>query len=279
MAKEKFIDIRESIKSKNPGLLKILPKFILNYIRKTVHEDMVNDVLDRHQGITGLEFCHSMVHNEFKIKPQVHGFDNVPEQGRYIFVANHPWGGMEAVSLIDIVGQKFPNVRFLVNDLLMSIKNYHPLFLPVNKHGAQGRANAKLMEQEFSSDNQILIFPAGLVSRKKKGVVKDVDWQKSFISKAIQHQRDVIPVYIDGKNSNFFYNLANFRKRFGIKANLEMFYLVDEMVKNSNKELPFYFGKPISYKHFDNSKSRLEWAQVVKEHTYSLKNNTKKAFL
>ncbi|MBN2669694.1 MAG: 1-acyl-sn-glycerol-3-phosphate acyltransferase [Bacteroidales bacterium] len=276
--KKKFIDLKEVIRSKNPSLAKLMPGFILNYIRKTIHEDRINEILDKHVGITGLEFVHSMVHNEFKIKAELHGFENIPDEGRFIFVANHPWGAMEAVTLIDFLSVKFPNLRFIVNDLLMSIKNYEPLFLPVNKHGAQGRENAKILEESFASDKQILIFPAGMVSRKVKGKVMDLEWKKNFISKAIQHKRDVIPIFIDGQNSKFFYRLASFRTALGIKANLEMFYLVDEMMKNSNKSLPYYIGKPISYQTFDNSKTKDDWAEAVKQHVYQLKNNENKSF-
>ncbi len=276
----KFIDIKEAIKSKNPGLLKILPSFIVNYLRKTIHEDYMNDILARHKEIKGLDFVRSMVHEEFNIKAEVHGFDEFVEKDkRYIFVANHPWGGMEAATLLDIVGKKFPEPRFVVNDILMSIKSYHPLFIPVNKHGAQGRENARLMEENFESDRPILIFPAGLVSRRVKGKVVDLEWKKNFISKAIQHKRDVIPVFIDGHNSNFFYRLSAFRKAIGIKANVEMFYLVDEMVKNTGATLPYYFGKPIPYQTFDKSKKPQQWATEVKNHTYLLKNDYTRNFL
>lgn len=276
---EKFIDVRESIRSKNPKLIKFLPKFILNYIRKTVHEEGLNDILTRFAGSQGLDFVDRMVHEEFKINAVLKGFDQVEENKRYIFVANHPWGGMEAACLLDIVGKKYKEPRFIVNDLLMSIKNYHPLFIPVNKHGAQGRENAKLMEENFSSDKPILIFPAGLVSRKSKGEVKDLEWKQNFITKAIQYKRDVVPVYIDAKNSNFFYRVANTRKALGIKANIEMFFLINEMMKNYNVDLPFYFGKPIPYQAFDNSKKKQIWANEVKEHTYRLKEDFQRAFL
>ncbi len=275
----KFIDVRESIRSKKPGLLKIIPKFIINYIRKTIHEDYLNDILARHRDINGLDFVDSMVHKEFHINAIVKGFDEyVQKDKRYIFVANHPWGGMEAATLLDIVGKKFPEPRFIVNDLLMSIKSYHPLFIPVNKHGAQGRENARFMEENLASDKPILIFPAGLVSRKTNGKVVDLEWKKNFISKAVQHKRDVIPVFIDGRNSNFFYRLANFRKAIGIKANIEMFYLVDELMKNAGSDLPFYFGKPISYETFDKSKKPQEWASAVKEHAYILKEDYSRDF-
>ena len=277
--KEKFIDVRESIRSKNPGLLKILPRFILNYIRKTIHEDYMNDILKRHKDINGLDFVDSMVHREFKINAQVKGFENISPNKRYIFVANHPWGGMEAATLLDIVGKKFPEPRFIVNDILMSIKSYHPLFIPVNKHGAQGRENARLMDENFASDKPILIFPAGLVSRRIKGQVMDLEWKKNFISKAIQYNREVVPVFIDGHNSNFFYKLANFRTAIGIKANIEMFYLVNELVKNIGSDLPFYFGKHILPETFDKTRRPQEWANAVKEHAYLLKEDYKRDFI
>ena len=275
----KFIDIKESIRSKNPALLKLIPKFIINYLRKTIHEDYMNDILDRHKKINGLDFVDSMVHKEFKINAIVKGFENIDPSKRYIFVANHPWGGMEAATLLDIVGKKFPEPRFIVNDILMSIKSYHPLFIPVNKHGSQGRENARLMDENFESDKPILIFPAGLVSRKTKGKVVDLEWKKNFISKAVQYKREVVPVFIDGRNSNFFYRFANFRKAIGIKANLEMFFLVDELIKNANSDLPYYFGKPISYQTFDKSKRPQEWANAVKEHVYNLKEDYTRKFM
>ena len=277
--KLKFIDVRESIRSKNPTLAKLLPKFILNYIRKTIHEDQMNDIIRKYDNINGLDFVDGMVHKEFKVNAIVKGVENISADKRYIFVANHPWGGMEAATLLDIVGKKFPEPRFIVNDLLMSLKNYQPLFLPVNKHGAQGRENASVLDKNFASDKPILIFPAGLVSRKINGKVVDLEWKKNFVSKAIQYKREIVPVLIDGRNSDFFYRVANIRKAIGIKANVEMFYLVDELIKNSNIDLPFYFGKPISYQMLDKSKRPQEWARAIKEHTYSLKEDYERGFM
>ncbi len=274
----KFIDVKGAIASKSPALVKMMPRFVLNFIRRTMHEEELNQILARYQGVTGLEFVRRLVHDECKIQPILHGFENVPNTGRFIFIANHPWGAMEAVTLMDIVAQKYPELRFIVNDLLMMIKNYEPLFLPVNKHGAQARENARILDENFASDKQILIFPAGMVSRMTKGQVMDPPWQKSFVSKAVQYQRDIIPIYIDGRNSNFFYNLYKFRKAIHLKANLEMFYLVDEMFKNMNKSLPYYFGKPISYQVFDKRKTKQEWANSLKTFVYSLKEDHNKIY-
>jgi putative hemolysin len=274
----KFIDVKESIRSKNPNLLKIMPWFVLNYIRKAIHEDQVNQIIDENKHLWGLDFVRQMVYNVFDVKAELNGFGNVPDSGRFIFVANHPWGAMEAVALLDIVSKKYDEPRFIVNDLLMSLKNYQPLFLPVNKHGAQAKENARLLDENFASGRPILIFPAGMVSRKIKGEVMDLEWKKSFIDKARQYKRDIIPVYIDGKNSNFFYTVYQIRSLFGIKANIEMFYLVDEMLKNAHKTLPYHFGKPIPYQTFDTSKSKEQWAELVKQHVYQLKNHTDKLF-
>ncbi len=273
------IDIKKSIESKNPKLVKVIPGFILNYIRKVIHEDQLNSLLERYKGIQGLDFAHDMIHNEFNINIKEKGFDSIPKKGRYIFVANHPWGGLEAAALLDIVGAKFSEPRFIVNDILMSLKNYHPLFIPVNKHGTQGRNNVRLVDENFESDKPMLIFPAGLVSRKISGKVTDLEWKKFFVSKAIQYKRDVVPVFIDGHNSNFFYRFSALRKLIGIKTNIEMFYLVDELFNNKGSDLPFYFGKPISYQTFNRTKKHKEWAKAIKEHIYLLKDNYKREFI
>jgi len=276
--KPQYLIIEDIIKSKNPALLKILPAFVLRYIKKTLHQDEMNAIIKRNYKLQGLEFAEKIAFEELQIKPQLHGVKNIPKDGRFIFAGNHPWGAMEAVSLLVVLGKKFHTVRFVVNDILMHIKNYEPLFIPVNKHGAQGRENAKILENTFKSDAQILIFPSGLVSRKIKGKVQDLEWKKNFISKAIQHKRDIIPFFIDGENSNFFYRLANFRKAIGIKANIEMFYLADEMFKHKGKELDYYFGKPIPYQTFTKDKKPQEWALKVRKHTYLLKENPNRIF-
>ncbi len=274
MTKAHKLDVKETIRSKNPKLLKWIPPFVIGWIKRIIHEERINGILERSAAYQGLEFVGHMVHNEFKIRYRVHNIDHFPEDSRFILASNHPWGAMEALSLMDMVGQKYQEPRFIVNDVLMAVKNFHPLFLPVNKHGAQARSNAVLLDETYRSERPVLIFPAGLVSRRVKGQIKDPQWKSNFISKAIQYKRDVIPVFVDGTNSSFFYNLANFRKAIGIKANIEMFFLPDEMMKNSNKKLPIYIGKPISYKVFDNSRTKNEWAFLVQEYCYNIKNTS-----
>jgi hypothetical protein len=98
----------------------------------------------------------------------------------------------------------------------------------------------------------------------------DLEWKKNFITKAVHYQRDVVPVHFTGRNSPFFYSLYRFRKTLGIKANLEMFYLVDETFKHRNDHLTVTFGKAIPYQTFDHTKTPVQWAKYVKEQVYEL---------
>ena len=203
---------------------------------------------------------------------QVIGEANLPSpDGRYIFVSNHPLGGPDGIILISFLGTRYPELKFPVNDLLLNLKNLNNIFLPVNKHGAQAKDAVSALEDAYASDCQMIMFPAGLVSRKQQGIIQDLEWQKSFVSKAIQHRRDIVPIFIDGRNSNFFYNLANFRKKIGLKANIEMLYLPDETFKQRNRTFTLYIGQPIEWESLDKSKKPIEWAQEIKRKVYLLK--------
>jgi putative hemolysin len=267
--KQEYINISKVLKSKNPRLFALLPRFVIRYIERVIHQEELNRELYEMRDLKGVDKFRKFM--EFRnVSIEINGAENIPKEGRFIFASNHPHGGPDGVIFTMVVNSFFKKVKFLVNDILMNIPDVEKIFLPINKHGANNRECVQGINDAYSSDNQILIFPAGIVSRKKNGVIKDLEWQKSFIAHAKKYQRDVIPVFISGKNSNFFYNLANFRKRIGIKANLEMFYLVDELYRHNNETIKIYFGAPVSYTTFDDSKSTKEWAEVMKQKTYGL---------
>lgn len=268
---EKFIDLDKVIADKNPKLAKQLPGFLLRYLKKIVHQDQINAFIEKNRQKYDFDFAAAIL-DEFGVKVEVEGLDNIPTEGRFLLVANHPLGGLDGIALISSAGKARKDIRFPVNDILMHLDNLKNLFIPVNKHGSN-LENKKLFEQTFASDNTVLYFPAGLVSRKQEGEIKDLKWHKTFVTLSKRYERDVIPVYVDAKNSHFFYNLAYWRKRLGVKANLEMLYLVDEMYKQRNKTIRIYFGKPISFSTFDESKKDVQWAAEVKELVYQLKEN------
>lgn len=263
------IELKEVIAKKNPALAKATPSFVINYLKRIIHLDEINELLAKSGDLRDSEFISAAL--EFMdIKYRVFGTENIPATGRYIFVSNHPLGGMDGLVFMNELSKYFSDIKFPVNDILMNIENFSGIFLPVNKHGSQARDAIRKLEETYASDSQILYFPFGLCSRKKHGIIKDLVWHKSFISKAIQHRRDIVPAYFSGRNSSFFYNLANLRTFLGIKSNIEMLYLPDEMFRQKGKEIMLIFGKPIPWQIFDKSKSPSEWAEWVKLRSYEL---------
>ncbi len=264
------IDVREVLLAKNPSLGKVVPSFLINYLKRVIHQDEINGFLAESGHLHDFELVEAAL-KFFETSYKVYGSENIPRSGRFIFVSNHPLGGLDGLVFIHELSKYFSDIRFPVNDILINLRNLSGIFLPVNKHGGQSREAANLLEETYASDSQILYFPAGLCSRKRKGRICDLTWHKSFITKAIKHKRDIVPVFFSGRNSNFFYNLANLRSFLGIKANIEMLYLPDEMFRQRGHEISMVFGSPVSHETFDKSRSPGEWAEWVKTLTYDLK--------
>jgi 1-acyl-sn-glycerol-3-phosphate acyltransferase len=271
ISKTPQINVEKVLFSKNPALARSVPGFLIRYLKRIVHQDELNAFLREWGHLKDADLIAAGL-KHFDIKYKVFGAENIPTTGKYIFVSNHPLGGLDGLVFIYELSKYFADIKFPVNDILTSIENLSGIFLPVNKHGAQGKEAASRIEEAYASNGQILYFPAGLCSRKRRGIINDLKWHKSFITKAIQHKRDILPAYFSGRNSDFFYNLANIRKFLGIKANIEMLYLADEMFRQKDKEILLVFGKSISWKTFDKTKSPLEWADWVKTKTYDLKS-------
>jgi 1-acyl-sn-glycerol-3-phosphate acyltransferase len=272
------IDIEKVFYSKNPSLAKYIPGFIINYLKRILHQDELNDFLKDKGHLKDFDLIEAgLVFMNTRYK--VYGEENIPESGRYIFVSNHPLGGLDGLVFINELSKHFSDIKFPVNDILMNIENLSGIFLPVNKHGAQGKTVARKLVETYASGSQILYFPAGLCSRKRRGKISDLKWQKSFITKSIQHKRDVVPAFFSGRNSNFFYTLSNFRKFIGIKANIEMLYLADEMFRQKDKEIKLIFGKSIPWQTFDHTKTPEEWASWVKSKTYDLQSELARLML
>jgi len=265
------IDVRKILMQKIPSVAKKIPNCVINYLIHIIHQDELNDILKRYHDKDGVDFMKSLV-AYFDLKLVLHGKHHITANKRYIFASNHPLGGLDGICLSAIVGEHFGgHIRYLVNDLLMYLPNLKSIFVPINKFGSQDRNSVQIMEQAYASDKQIITFPAGLCSRRHYGLIKDLEWKKSFIQKAVEYQRDVVPVYFEGENSNFFYRFANIRKALGIKMNYEMIYLPDEMFRNKHKTFHVYFGEPVSWRVFSGSMNPLEWAEWMKMKVYNLK--------
>ncbi len=272
----KKIDVEGIFKSKSPALYKALPGFVFSYLKRILHQDTINDFLEKNANNYDFEFVKAVI-REFGVEEKVIGLENIPSSGGPVIAANHPLGAMDFMAMMNAIGTRRKDVKALVNDILLNLHNLKNLFAGVNKVGKTSADSLQEIENVYASGNISITFPAGLVSRKqfpkgifRRSVIKDLDWKKSFISRAKKHKKNVIPVYIDGKNSDFFYNFSMWRKRFGIKANIEMLFLVDELYKQRGKTITVIFGKEIPFETFDKKFSDVEWAEKVKQHVYRM---------
>ena len=268
MEEKKLIDIRKIIGDKNPNLLKLLPHFVIRYIQRILHEREVNEVISSNKDKHNQAFCEAVI-NKFKIQLIVEGIENVPTTGGVTLAMNHPLGGMDAMALVTALKDHRKDLKFIVNDILLHLESMKGMFVGVNKHGRNSNSNLLKIDEIFSTGSAVCIFPAGLVSRKINGKVEDLEWKKTFVSLSLKHNQPIVPIYIDGKLSNFFYRLANFRKAVGIKANIEMFYLVDELFKQKNTTMKLTIGKPIYPTDLEKTKSQKDWAAEIRRQVYS----------
>lgn len=268
ISKPLFLDIEKVIADKNPTLGRFLPAFVIRYLKRIMHQDKLNFYLNKHTDKMGIGFLEGIL-GEMKTKIEVTGLENVPVEGRCVVASNHPLGGLDGMALMVAVSKARMDLLFPVNDVLMGIDNLKPLFTPINKYGSNA-ANIEVVNETFASDSIVCYFPFGLVSRKRKGKIEDLFWRPTFITKAVKYERDIVPTHIDGRNTDFFYNLSNIRKAIGLKVNIETFFLVDELFKQENATLKITFGKPISYKIFDERFTKREWAELLRRYSYKV---------
>lgn len=267
------IDIDEIVRGKAGAKARFVPRFVLSWLKRIIHQDEVNEFIlgegDK-QGMPWLDDCMEYLGTKLNVK----GLENLPDDsdGRlFTFVSNHPLGGPDGVALGHLLGHRYDGrIKYLVNDLLMNLHGLAPFFVPINKTGKQSRDFPRLVEAAFGSPNHIIMFPAGLCSRRINGQIHDLPWQKTFITKSVETQRDIVPIRFDGRNSDFFYRIANVGKRLGLKFNIAMLYLVDELYKNRGKTFDVTIGKPIPYSTFDKSRKPQEWAAYVEDIVYKL---------
>ena len=267
------IDIDKILVSKMGNKAKFVPRPFISWLKRIIHQDEVNKYLWESRHLSGTEWLEECV-RYLDMTIELVGEENLPKKddGRlYTFVSNHPLGGEDGVALGAIIGRHYDGkFRYLVNDLLMNLPGLAPVCIPINKTGNQSRNFPAMVEAGFKSDNHMLMFPAGICSRKRGEEIRDIAWKKTFITKSVEYQRDVVPIHFGGQNSPFFYKLANVSDKYVNKVNLAMLFLVDEMYKNVHKTFRIAIGKPIPWQTFDKSKTATQWAQYVQDIVYEL---------
>lgn len=263
------IDVDQVLRTRLSRHYRYIPRFAIRWLERTICQDRLNVILTKMAGKDGVAAADAAL-EDMNITIEEKGLERLPE-GRYLFVSNHPLGGLDGLALISLLGKHYNHqIKFMVNDLLMAVEPLRDVFLPVNKYGSQSRDTAIQIEEALKSDNQFITFPAGLCSRMQPdGTIADLTWQKSAVVHAINYQRDIVPVFFDAKNSKFFYRFAKWRKKLGIKFNIELIFLPKEMIKQCGSTLRLIIGSPIPWNSLDVSAPKQEAAHL-REIVYSL---------
>lgn len=267
------IDIDSVLRSKAGTKARYVPSFVRSWLKCIVHQDEINDFLSQAGDIQGVPWLDAAV-GYLNLNLCVHGLENLPDDAdgrRFTFVSNHPLGGPDGIAIGKVLGHHYEGrIRYLVNDLLMNLHGLAPLCVPINKTGKQSRDFPRLVEAAFASDNHIIMFPAGLCSRRINGKIHDLPWTKTFITKSVQTHRDVVPIHFSGQNSERFYRLATWGKRLGLKFNIAMLYLADETMRHRNGTFHIHIGRPIPWQTFDDTRRPAQWAAQVEDIVYKL---------
>ncbi|MBI2259266.1 MAG: 1-acyl-sn-glycerol-3-phosphate acyltransferase [Flavobacteriia bacterium] len=267
---DKFIDVKKIIETKNKKISKFIPRFLVKYLENIIHQNEINQFLQENKTLKNQDFCQKAI-EYLNIKINVNGLEKIPKSGACCIAMNHPLGGVDGISFLAALKDYRSDIVFIANDLLLQIKPLNDIFFGVNKHGRNPKEMYSNLDALFQSDKLICFFPAGLVSRRQKGEVKDLKWKKTFISYSVKHNVPVLPIFIGGKMSNFFYRLANLRKFLRIKTNFEMLYLSNEMFKQKNSTITFTVGDLILPEQFsENNYSHQKWAEIVMQKVYNL---------
>jgi putative hemolysin len=273
---EKHIDMEKILAAKRVKV----PRWLVRWAERLLHVPDLNRGIYMNREYFGLDFVYKFLEGkesqDLNVTVRSIGAEHIPSEGYPMVVGNHPLGGPDGLALMGAVGRVRKDIKFPVNDFLLYLPGLKELFFPIDKVN-RTKALASL-EEAFGSKNTLLYFPAGMSSRLQKGEVKDLEWKATFIKKAVRYRRDVVPVYTDARNRMRFYRLANLRKRLGVKFNFEMALLPAEMYAQRGKTFTVTFGRPIAWQTFDQRHTAAEWAQLVKEHVYKLKDNPEATF-
>ena len=256
------IDVNKVLRERLPKHYRYIPRFAVRWLERTICQDRLNTILEKMAGKDSVDAAVAAL-EEMNITVSATGVDALPA-GRFMFVSNHPLGGLDGLALISLLGNCYDHkIKFMVNDLLMAVTPLRGVFLPVNKFGRQSREAATEIETALASDHQFITFPAGLCSRMQSdGTIADLTWQKAAVVHAINHHRDIVPIYFDASNSRFFYRFAKWRKKLGLKFNIELIFLPKEMLKQCGANLHAIVGEPIPWTSLNAREPKREAARL-----------------
>ena len=243
------IDVAGVLRQRLGARASHVPAWLVRRLERLICQDKLNEMLRVAYPRRGADFCRAVT-SHLGVSLDISGADRLPASPRVLIVSNHPLGGLDGMALIEAFDGLYPGgLKFVVNDLLNAVEPLSDVFLPINKHGAQSRDAVRAIDEAFASGRPVLMFPAGLCSRRRKGTVADLEWQKMFVQKARQSGRPIVPVHFTGRNSDRFYRWASWRERLGIRFNFEMVLLPSEVFRAEGSRFEIRIGAPVDVAH------------------------------
>lgn len=268
------LDLEQVVENRLPE--KRIPKCCIRFLAKILRQNDINKLFAEANGKTGLDFIDvCMDYLDFTCR--VTGEENLPtNDGPLIFVSNHPQGGVEAICIAYVLGHKYGGkIKFYANEILSILGPLKSLFLPIYKNKKQSRNTIQIIKDFYKTDDHLILFPAGLTAYKSKGEIIDHPWHKSFIKSAIENKRNIVPLYFEARNSDFFYCIENLRRALHSKIKFDVLLFANEFFRQRGNTFKLYIGEPISWETFDASKTQQEWADWVRDKVYSMRNVAK----
>ncbi len=263
------INVEKIIDDRYPSLFKNKPKLFkkitLSLFEKVLHLKEINTFIEKNSDVKDIEFIDEifeMLNFSFRIANK--DIKRIPSEGRLICAANHPIGSLDSLSLIKLVSEIRTDVKIVANDVLLGIKNLEDLFLPFNLESRSAqRQNIRAIAEALNKEMAVIIFPAAEVSRLKWIYIRDGKWQKGVLYFSKKYKAPVLPIYIDGKNSLFFYLFSILHK------GLSKVLLSHELFNKKNKTINIKVGDPIPPQAFANDFINDKYqTKLLKKHVY-----------
>ena len=262
--------INQLVQDRAPWLVNssFLSKTIYAFLKKFLKFGETIYVGDHIQGMTGAE-AFNWLGSEYTSHCEIEGLENIPKDGKCLLVANHPMGAADAVSLYHQIFKVREDVFFFANELFVYLLgSFKDVMAPVvwNKEKEIHSATKVTLERlnTFFSDERIgIIFPSGRLSKLTLLGIWDRPWEKTPITLAKKYNFPVIPVYIDAKNSWFFYFASYANKQLRDVSQL------NELLNKKEYKFTIKIGKPI--KHTDLSSHNDIAIQQLRYKSESLK--------
>jgi putative hemolysin len=247
----------------------VTAKFILWLLKI----NQLNKVYAQNRHLTSAEFIHG-IYKDLQLSYHIdqQDLDRIPKKGAFVLIANHPFGGAEAIISLKLLISLRPDFKYMANFMLNQIEPLQPYFIGVNpfetmKNLKSNITGLKMAAHHLKQGYALGIFPAGEVStyQKNENFVSDKEWPRSIMKFIKTQEVVVVPMFFEGENSKLFHFLGK------IHPLLRTLKLPSELLHKKNDPVNIRIGEPISTEKQRQFNTIEEYTKYLRETTYSLK--------